>query len=72
MASGSDASWERYIIRDSKQSILRLRKTRDADWLAWTDKWHRMYYDYRRQYENWALFGIEKLSPGPGEACQLP
>lgn len=62
MASGSDATWERYIMRDSKQSLSRLRQApQDTEQLAWMDKWHRMYYEYRRQYENWALFGIEKL-----------
>jgi SAM-dependent methyltransferase len=62
MASGSDASWERYVMRDSKQSLSRLRQSpKDAEWLAWTDKWHRVYYYYRRPYESWALFGIEKL-----------
>ena len=60
MSSGTDASWERYIM--GERSPSRLQKNRDdPEWAAWTDKWLRMYYDYRRPFENWALFGIEKL-----------
>jgi SAM-dependent methyltransferase len=60
LVSGTDASWERYIIRDSKQLLTKLREApQDESLLEWTDKWHKIYYDYRRPYENWALFGIE-------------
>jgi SAM-dependent methyltransferase len=62
MASGTNASWERYITRESKLLLSRLRKTpQDTGLLEWTDKWHKIYYNCRRPYENWALFGIEKL-----------
>lgn len=62
MVSGGGASWERYIMRDSKHALLRLRQNpRDAEWSARTDKWNRIYFDYRRPYEGWALFGIEKF-----------
>jgi len=62
MTSGDTASWERYIMRDSKLSFEKLRNgTYDSGSAAWMDKWHRMYYDFRRPYEGWALFGLEKL-----------
>ena len=62
MVSGSTASWERYIMRDSKLSLDRLKKNPDDTGCAeWADKWHRMYFDYRRPYEGWALFGIESI-----------
>jgi len=62
MASGSDASWERYIMRESKQLLARLRKApQDESLLEWTNKWHKIYYNFRRPCENWALFGIEEL-----------
>lgn len=62
MASGDTASWERYIMRDSKISLEKIRKNSgDTGWAEWTDKWHRMYCNFRRPYEGWALFGIEKL-----------
>jgi len=62
MTSGGTASWERYITRDSKISLEKLRKNPDdVKWAAWTEKWHRIYCDYRRPYEGWALFGIERL-----------
>ena len=37
------------------------KKPNDTEWAAWADKWHRIYFDYRRPYEGWALFGIGKL-----------
>ena len=27
----------------------------------WLDKWYDVYFKYRRRYEGWALFGIEKI-----------
>ena len=62
IVSGNTASWERYIMRDSKQSLAKLRKNPDDTGCSeWADKWNRMYFDYRRPYEGWALFGINKL-----------
>lgn len=62
MVSASNASWERYIMRDNKNSLERLRQNpQDTKWSSWTDKWSRIYFNLRRPYEGWALFGIEKL-----------
>lgn len=58
MASGTDAAWEQYIFRGAKQSLAALRKDPED---AWTNKWYRIYFDYRRPYEGWALFGLEKI-----------
>jgi len=27
----------------------------------WIDKWYNMYFDYRRQYEGQALFGLQRI-----------
>ena len=62
MASSTDAAWERYITRDAKNTVAKMRKNPgDAEWMAWTDKWYRIYFDYRRPYEGWGLFSIESL-----------
>jgi cyclopropane fatty-acyl-phospholipid synthase-like methyltransferase len=63
MASDSDSSWEHYIITWSgKRDIEDLRKNPDNIGLEnWIDKWYRMYFDYRRQYEGQALFGLERF-----------
>jgi len=58
MASGTDAAWEQYILRGAKQSLEKLRKDPED---AWTNKWYRIYFDVRRPYEGWALFGVEKI-----------
>lgn len=63
MASGDTASWERYIMRESKLCLEKLRQNpNDVKCAAWLEKWHRIYYDFRRPYEGWALFGIKKIT----------
>jgi len=59
MVSGGNASWERYIMNDRKAEHINKYAT-EPNYASWTDKWHKMYYNYRRPYEGWALFGIEK------------
>ena len=62
MASGERASWERYITRDAKLSLEKLHQNPgDAEHTAWTDKWYNMYFNFRRPFESWGLFGIEKI-----------
>jgi cyclopropane fatty-acyl-phospholipid synthase-like methyltransferase len=67
MASDCDSSWEHYVLTWSgKRDIEELRKNpydvkynlKIEDWI---DKWFLMYFDYRRQYEGQALFGLERL-----------
>jgi len=58
MASDTDAAWEQYVFRGAKQFLAALRKDPED---AWTNKWYRIYFDYRRPYEGWALFGLEKI-----------
>ena len=62
MASSTDAAWERYIMRDGKNTVAKIRKNpNDAEWVAWTDKWYRIYFDCRRPYEGWGLFAVERV-----------
>ena len=62
MATDTAAEWERYIIWSARRDIERLRQNPQRDELsAWIDKWYHIYFDYRRSYEGWGLFGIEKL-----------
>jgi SAM-dependent methyltransferase len=58
MASDTDAAWEQYIFRGAEKSLAALRKDPQD---AWTDKWLRMYFDYRRPFEGWALFAAERI-----------
>ena len=62
MATDTAAEWERYITWSAKCDIEHLRQNPQNDEMsAWIDKWYRIYFDYRRPYEGWGLFGIEKL-----------
>ena len=63
MASDTQGMWERYIFNWSgKRDLLRLRQEPDNEQLRdWIDTWYNMYFDYRRQYEGQALFGLQRL-----------
>lgn len=62
MVSDTPAQWERYIMWSAKRDLERLRQNpNDEKTAAWLDKWYRIYFEYRHQYEGWALFAIEKL-----------
>jgi len=63
MASDTDSAWERYVINWSgRNDINRLRENPSENRLKeWIDKWYSMYFDYRRQYEGQAMFGLQRL-----------
>lgn len=62
MASDTDAQWENYVFWSAARDIERLRKNpEDTKTKAWLEKWYDIYFRYRRPFEGWALFGIEKL-----------
>lgn len=62
MVSDTPAQWERYIMWSAKRDLERLRQNPNDDNTAtWLDKWYRIYFEHRRQYEGWGLFAIEKL-----------
>ena len=62
MATDTVSEWERYITWSAKRDLEKLRQNpEDEKLLAWIDKWYRIYFEYRRLYEGWGLFGIEQL-----------
>jgi SAM-dependent methyltransferase len=62
LATDTHAEWERYITARAKEAIEHLRQSpEDAQFAAWDDKWYRIYFEQRRQYEGWGLFAIEKI-----------
>lgn len=62
IAGDTDAQWENYITWSAKRDIEHLRKNpHDEKTKAWLTKWYDIYFKYRRSYEGWAMFGIEKV-----------
>ena len=62
LATDTHAEWERYITSNAKETIEHFRRSPDdAKFATWDDKWYRIYFEQRRQYEGWGLFAIEKL-----------
>lgn len=62
LATDTHAEWERYITSNAKETIEHFRRSSDdAKFATWDDKWYRIYFEQRRQYEGWGLFAIEKL-----------
>jgi hypothetical protein len=54
--------WERYITWRARRDIERLRKNpNDQKLKEWIDKWYNMYFNYRREFEGFALLVLEKL-----------
>lgn len=62
MVSDTTAQWERYIMWSARRDLERLRRNpNDEKTAAWLDKWYRIYFKHRRQYEGWGMFAIENL-----------
>jgi len=62
MATDTVAQWENYITWSARRDLVKLRaNAQDTGLSTWIDTWYHMYFDYRRQYEGWGLFGIERL-----------
>lgn len=62
ISTGTNADWERYISQDAQHTLERIRKNPDnkkeRDWLG---KWYNMYFKYRRKYEGWGFFVLERI-----------
>ena len=62
MASDTDAEWERYIMWSARRHLDLLRNNQhDEKCRSWCDKWYDTYFGFRRQFEGYATFVIEKL-----------
>ena len=62
MASDTTGMWEHYVVNWSgKRDLLRLKQEPENEQLKnWVTTWYNMYFDYRRQYEGQALFGLQR------------
>ena len=64
MATGNNASFERYIMFEERKNIEKLKQNpEDESAKQWVKEWDRMYCEYRRQHEEQALFGLTKIVP---------
>lgn len=63
MASDAPGMWEHYVVNWSgKRDLNMLRQNPENERLRkWISKWYYMYFDYRRQYEGQALFGLQRI-----------
>ena len=62
MASDTQAEWERYIMWSAKRHLADLRESpEDQSLREWCDTWYDMYFNYRKPYEGYMTFVIEKI-----------
>lgn len=61
METDTDAEWERYIMWSARRNLAALRDNpADGRLRAWTEKWYDTYFGFRREYEGYVTFVIEK------------
>ncbi len=61
-STGTNAEWERYVAWDARRTIQNLRKNpEDTTSKEWLHKWYQMYFIYRRKYEGWGCFVLERI-----------
>lgn len=56
MASDSPSMWEQYVVNWCGK-----RNWETGGDPEWNQKWYEMYFDYRRQYEGQAMFGLREI-----------
>jgi len=61
MSSDTDAMWEHYAINWNNAFDNLKKNPNDENLKLWYDKWHNIYFNFRRPYEGQALFGLVKL-----------
>lgn len=62
LVTGSNTSFEGYIMREQRKTLQRIRQNpEDQEARQWAQKWNRMYFDYRRRFEQQALIGLTPL-----------
>lgn len=62
MSTGTNAEWERYITWDARNTLVKIRANQnDKKQLDWLDKWYQMYFKYRRDFEGWGFFVLERI-----------
>ena len=61
METDTNAEWERYITWSARRNLAALRKNpTDEQLRMWTEKWYDTYFSFRREYEGYITFVIEK------------
>ncbi len=61
METDTNAEWERYIMWSARRNLAALRKNPDDDDIrAWCEKWYDTYFGFRREYEGYVTFVIER------------
>lgn len=61
-STGTNAEWEHYIAWDARKTIQRIRQNpKDTASKEWLQKWYQMYFKYRRKYEGWGFFVLERI-----------
>lgn len=62
LVTGNNVSFERYVMRETRMNIEKAKQNpEDAAAMQWMQEWNRMYFEYRRQYEEQALIGLTKV-----------
>lgn len=63
MASDTNGMWEKYVLNwNGKRDLLRLKQDiHNQELKNWIKQWYDMYFDYRRQYEGQAMFGLQRI-----------
>lgn len=63
MASDTNGMWEKYVLNwNGKRDLLSLKQDiHNQDLKNWIKQWYDMYFDYRRQYEGQAMFGLQRI-----------
>lgn len=65
MAGCTDNEWERYLTWSARRDMQWLKNNKGHQEYQkkqeWVDLWYKMYFNYRKDYEGWALFVLKKI-----------
>lgn len=61
MATDTNSEWERYIMWSARRNLAASKSNPDdPDRFEWCKKWYETYFGFRREYEGYGTFVIEK------------
>ncbi len=61
MATDTQNEWERYIMWSARRSLAACKSNPDdLSRFEWCKKWYETYFNFRREYEGYGTFVIEK------------
>ena len=61
MATDTQHEWERYIMWSARRNLIAYKDNPDdPDLFQWCKKWYETYFGFRRGYERYGTFVIEK------------